>query len=343
MFPKLNSIFRPRDKTSIPNLIVQNDHTNLLATAKIDQNVLQKNNDGKYIITNEKDKYNIIGANFAAVYTQNRNLGKPKLTELIEKHYDEIISDIDNISFTNASLMQFSENNSASNPCWDTDADYFSSPLETLKLFRSLNNKKSSGIDGIPNIVLKNLPFSIIYDFNIIFNNCLSNCYFPEGWKTAKVVPISKKGKNPADPTSYRPISLLPNISKIFEILLKNALEKFFSDKDLIPDNQFGFRHRLSTVHALNKLSSDVHYALARKESVAACLIDLEKAFDTVWIKGLVYKLNQNGCPPHLLKILTNMLRNKKNFTTVNNTNPDLIFELADGMQQGTVTAPNPF
>ena len=76
---------------------------------------------------------------------------------------------------------------------------------------------------------------------------------------------------------------------------------------------------------------------------MAACLIDLEKAFDTVWIKGLFYKLNNKGCPPHLLKIIVSMLRNKKFHIASKNSNTNRIFELTDGMQQGTVTVPTLF
>lgn len=343
MFPQINSIFRHKDKISIPNLLIHNNRTNLLDQAKVDRNTLQRENNGSFIVTNEKDKLDVIGASFAAVYSQNKDLGKPRLNEIIEKQFDDIVGDIEININTNTSLVQFSENNTASSPHWDIDPDYFPSTLETLKLFRKLNNKKSAGTDGIPNIVLKNLPLSMIYDYNIIFNNCLNNCYFPKEWKTARVVPIPKKGKNLSDPSSYRPISLLPNISKIFEILIKIALEKFLSEKDIIPDNQFGFRYQLSTVHALNKLTSDIHYALARKESVAACLIDLEKAFDTVWIKGLVYKLLKKGCPTHLLTIIISMLRNKKFYMAGGFVSQNLIFELVDGMQQGTVTAPTLF
>ena len=343
MFLQVNSLFRPKGKISISNLLIDNNRTNLLNQAKIDLNTLQKDNNGSFLISSEKDKLDVIGASFTAVYSQNKDLGEERLNRIIENQFEVIVGEMDTNNRANNSLSQFSDTNIASNPIWDVDSYYFTNPLETLKLFRKFNNKKSAGIDEIPNIVLKNLPFVTIYDYSIIFNNCLNNCYFPKDWKTAKVVPIPKKGKNPSDPSSYRPISLLPNISKIFEILIKIPLEKFLTERNIIPDNQFGFRYRLSTVHALNKLTSDVHYALAKKESVAACLIDLQKAFDTVWIKGLAYKLSKKGCPPHLLKIIISMLRNKKFYTTGGMSSSGLIYELTDGMQQGTVTAPTLF
>lgn len=161
-------------------MIIQNNLTNLLTNVNIDPQLLQRNKDGNFIITNEEDKQNVIGANFAAVYTQNKNLGKQRLSEMIERHYDNAVDDLDTGTSLDASLVIFSDRNVASDPHWDTDTKYFHTPLETLRLFRSLNNKKSSGTDGIPNVVLKRLPFRIIYDYNILFNNCLNNCYFPE-------------------------------------------------------------------------------------------------------------------------------------------------------------------
>ena len=128
-------------------------------------------------------------------------MGKTRHTELIEKKYNDITDGLVAFNNGNTSLMQFSDENPASDPHWETDIYYFHSPLETLKIFKSISNKKSAGTDDIPNIVLKHLPFKTILDYNILFNNCLNNCYFPKVWKVAKVVPIRKKGKDPTEHT----------------------------------------------------------------------------------------------------------------------------------------------
>lgn len=77
-------------------------------------------------------------------------------------------------------------------------------------------------------------------DYCVSFNNCLNNGYFLTDWKIAKIIPIFKKGKDPTDPKSYRPICLLPNISKFFEKIIKRFTIKFFESNNLIPDCQFG-------------------------------------------------------------------------------------------------------
>lgn len=85
------------------------------------------------------------------------------------------------------------------------------------QILKRLPNKTTSGLDGIPTIVLKHLPANIINNLVIIFNNALNHSYFTNMWKKIKVLPILKKNKDPAEPSSYRPISL-PTMSKVYLI-----------------------------------------------------------------------------------------------------------------------------
>ena len=148
-------------------------------------------------------------------------------------------------------------------------------------IFSTLNNKKSSGFDGIPNILLKRLPNKIKWYYTILCNNALNNTYFLRKWKTAKLIAITKKDKDGSSPANLRPISLLPNISKVYEMVINNLFAVFCAKNKVIPENQFGFRHKHSTIHAINKLTSDICWALNAKQRVAACLINLEKAQST--------------------------------------------------------------
>lgn len=118
-----------------------------------------------------------------------------------------------------------------------------------------------------------------------------------------KVIPILKKRKVPSDPTSYRPISLLPNWSKVFEIVINQQLIEFCDKEKILPNCQFGFRYQHSTTHTIHKVTSDICWALNDNEFLGACLIDLEKAFDSVWIEGLLYRLLQKNFPTNLVKI----------------------------------------
>lgn len=94
-------------------------------------------------------------------------------------------------------------------------ADYVSQQ-EVEDTIKSLQVKKTEGLDGIKNLYLKNLPRSRKQFLTFIVNSCLKLQYFPDRWKIAKVIPIPKPGKPSEDPNSYRPISLLSSLSKIF-------------------------------------------------------------------------------------------------------------------------------
>lgn len=130
----------------------------------------------------------------------------------------------------------------------------------------------------------------------------------------------------------YRPISLLSNTSKLFEIVLNTRIAKFTYDNNIIHDSQFEFRYGHS--------KSDVCKSLNDKEFVGACLIDLEKAFDTVNLDGLFYKMLNKKYPYHLLKMLWNMLHNKKFMLINSQGKTGKTFSFRDGLQQGAVTSP---
>lgn len=80
----------------------------------------------------------------------------------------------------------------------------------------------------------------------------------------------------------------------------------------IIPNQQFGFRHEILTVHAIKKFSEDICLALNNNEMVGVALLDLQTAFNKVWNQGLLYKLNQKKFPPELIKLLATMLTNGK-------------------------------
>ena len=94
-------------------------------------------------------------------------------------------------------------------------------------------------------------------------------------------------------------------------MVINNTLAVFCAINKVIPENQFGFRHKHSTIHAINKLTSDICWALNAKQRVTACLVDLEKAVDTVWIPGLNYKMIKKNFHEYLIKIVWDMMTNK--------------------------------
>ena len=102
---------------------------------------------------------------------------------------------------------------------------------------------------------------------------------------------IPKPGKPPHEAASYRPISLLPVTSKLFEKLLIKRLKPINERKNLIPNHQFGFRSKLSTIDQVHRITNIAENALEEKKVCSAVFLDVVQAFDKVWQEGLNCKL----------------------------------------------------
>lgn len=153
-------------------------------------------------------------------------------------------------------------------------------------------------------IVIKYLPFKTIKNYTIIFNNAINHCYFPVNWKCAKVLPLLKIGKAPEKISSYRPISLTPAWSKVFEIVIDNEISAYCKQHKIIPNNQFRFKVNHSITYAIHKVTSGILKHLDKNEIVAAALRNLEKAFDFVLINELIFIFINEKFPRWLILIL---------------------------------------
>lgn len=198
---------------------------------------------------------------------------------------------------------------------------------------------KAPGFDGIFNLILKHLNIKVYELLSTIFNRCLELHYFPSSWKVAKIIPIRKPGKDPTLPSSYRPISLLSALSKLFEKLILNRLVKFVDERNILLPEQFGFRKGHSTTHQLVRVMNTIKSNRAVSKSTAMALLDVEKAFDNVWHDGLVYKLCHFNFPPHLIKIIRSYLQ-QRSFKVSLNGYLSNAFPIPAGVPQGSLLGP---
>ncbi|GBP95098.1 Probable RNA-directed DNA polymerase from transposon BS [Eumeta japonica] len=182
---------------------------------------------------------------------------------------------------------------------------------EVQTLVKSLKTRKAPGLDGISNKAIKCFPQQLLSLLVAIFNACLQNCYFPPVWKEAEVIGIHKPGKPRDLPASYRPISLLSGLSKLYERLLKTRLTDHLLGKGLIIDDQFGFRPAHSCPQQVLRLVEYATEGFKRKNKTVAVFFDVAKAFDRVWHAGLVYKLYSLHVPDRLVLIIQNYLSNR--------------------------------
>ncbi|GBN48768.1 RNA-directed DNA polymerase from mobile element jockey [Araneus ventricosus] len=168
--------------------------------------------------------------------------------------------------------------------------------------------------------MLKNLPCTMIFEFTEIINNIFKFNYFPKAWKTAVVLPILKPGKDPTQPENYRPISLLSTLSKLTENFILDKLNEHLAENKIFCPEQFGFRKSLTTTHQLLRVVEYITSGFEKGECTGAVFLDVQKAFDRVWIQGLIHKLIGYKTPPHLLQLLKSYLEERKFAVKIGNS-----------------------
>ena len=212
---------------------------------------------------------------------------------------------------------------------------------ETLSIINKLKSKNSSGKDEISNKLLKSIKDEIAKPLTIIINQSLKTGVFPDALKIAKVKPLYKKGDNFCL-NNYRPISLLPTISKIFERVMFTQLYSYLNANNLLSEQQYGFRSQHSTELACVKL---VDYITTEMDNIkkiktpTAIYLDLSKAFDTLNFNILLNKLQYYGINGSSLSLIRNYLTNRFQYVQFENSESDLL-EIKTGIPQGSILGP---
>lgn len=210
---------------------------------------------------------------------------------------------------------------------------------EEINLYlTNLKTNTAPGYDEIPPRLLKITAQYIDVPLAHIINLCFRQGCFPDKLKIAKVIPIFKSG-DLEDENNYRPISILPSISKVFEKAIVHRLKGFLEDFNLLSDNQFGFRNNKSTEKAIMQFTSKVYSNLERKRYVAGIFLDLSKAFDTLNHAILVDKLYNIGVRGIPLKLFESYLTNRKQSVYCNKKSSQLKF-IDTGVPQGSILGP---
>ncbi|VVC37621.1 Reverse transcriptase domain [Cinara cedri] len=152
-------------------------------------------------------------------------------------------------------------------------------PLEVAhEIDTNINTKKAPGFDEISPYILKELSKKAIVHITHIYNAILRTEFVPEQWKRAEVIMLLKPEKPPEQASSYRPISLLPCMSKLFEKLLLKRLNPIIEAKQLIPDHQFGFRIKHSTISQVHRVTNVISKALEEKNYCCGVFLDVAQS-----------------------------------------------------------------
>ena len=167
--------------------------------------------------------------------------------------------------------------------------------LELQNAIKGTKNNKSPGEDQITYEVIKHLPENGLEYLLHIYNKFWEKGYLHAGWKSSIVIPIPKAGVDPSNVNSYRPISLISVLCKLMERLVTSRITWYLEEKKLLNKEQTGFRRGKSTTDHLIRLHDSANKALNNRECTQAVFLDLTKAFDTLWIAGLLLKLRKLG------------------------------------------------
>lgn len=209
---------------------------------------------------------------------------------------------------------------------------------EVIKIINNLDTNTSSGIDGISTKVIKRVKLLLADNLTQCINRCLDEGQFPGSLKIAKVSPIYKTG-NKLDPGNYRPISVLPTLSKIFEKILHNRLSEFLTSINFLYEKQYGFRPKSNTLTATNDLVTSIKLTIDSKKIALGIFIDLKKAFDTVSHQILLSKLKNLGITGAAYKIFESYLTDRYQIVRIDGHQsvPQLI---TYGVPQGSILGP---
>lgn len=202
----------------------------------------------------------------------------------------------------------------------------------------SLADKKATGVDEIPSKLLNVSAKEITPIVTFLVNTSLQTGIFPNKWKKARVCPVFKGGDS-TDPCNYRPISILPILSKIIERAVFDQMYPFLDSVHMLHDNQSGFRPGFSTSSALLNITEDWLKSIDNGEYIGLVMLDLRKAFDTVNHNLLIEKLPNYGLSAHVVNWFKSYLNDRAHVTAVNGSRSNEQNSVC-GIPQGSILGP---
>lgn len=220
------------------------------------------------------------------------------------------------------------------------------SEQEIGRIINNLKNKYSSGWDGLCSVVIKKCNKELGKVITHLINCSIREHTFPDVLKWSTVKPVHKKGSK-EEVSNFRPISLIPIFSKVFEMVLLTQLSDYFSKNNLLTETQHGFRKDRSTITAITEFLHKVYSDLDQGMQTAGIFLDLTKAFDSVNHELLLSKLQAYNLNVTSIQMLTTYLIHRKQCTKMAYKINDQVINcqskyetVTQGVPQGSVLGP---
>ena len=265
---------------------------------------------------------------------QNGNIvDKAHVCNEFNNYFSRVASDLVSVFSMNINFNYFGYLPRILDSCYLRPTNEF----ELYEILKSIPNKGNQLCDIKPNILLR-ISNVIIPILVYIYNCCIEGGLYPAVLKTARVTPVFKSGIS-TDVKNYHPIANLSNINKIFEIVIHNRITEFIDHFNIISPFQFGFRKSSNTTLAIFTLISDLIKTFHNKQFTIALFLDLRRAFDTLDIGLLRYKLDHYGLRGVANQLLHSYLSHRKQYVHVNGYKSD-IRSVNLGVPQGSVLGP---
>ena len=207
--------------------------------------------------------------------------------------------------------------------------------VDVLKILK-LN--KATGPDGIRNRMLKLTHSTVSYPLTKLFYLSLKTHTYPDLWKTAHLTPIFKKGEK-SFCCNYRPVSLTSNVGVSYERIVFKHMNNRIFENELLYKYQSGFLPGHSTVHHLIELVHNTCLSLENHQANCQVFFYISKAFDRVWHRGLIHKLEKYGIKGDIFMCIKSNLASRKQRVFVNGVLSDEL-PLNAGVPQGSVLGP---
>ncbi|KAJ1149941.1 hypothetical protein NDU88_002739 [Pleurodeles waltl] len=172
-----------------------------------------------------------------------------------------------------------------------------------------------------------------------IFNACLRHRHYPKAWKEAKVIVFPKAEKPLRDPANYRPISMLSGLSKLFKKVILACLSDFASSDNFLAKEKFGFRKEHYTNHQVLRVVDIISHGFNINKSTGVGFLDVVKAFDRVWHRGLIYKLIKLTFSSYLVNLLISYLE-EHTFHMAMREEYSTVCPILSGVPQGSILGP---